>query len=70
MLIAKVDSERRVAIPEEFHVSPGDTLIVKIVDDHLEIERLEIIPAEEFKNVLEDTNQLYSEAFKRLAKGE
>ena len=68
MHLVTVDSKRRVTLPKEMDVKPGQVLGVNINGDYVEFYPVQIVPMDEFKRVMASVSDEHKEAFKRLAK--
>ncbi|MGA2080234.1 MAG: AbrB/MazE/SpoVT family DNA-binding domain-containing protein [Holophaga sp.] len=68
MDLVTVDSKRRVTLPKELDIKPGQVLGVTIKGDHVEFYPVQIIPMDEFKRVMASVSEEHKAAFERLAK--
>jgi bifunctional DNA-binding transcriptional regulator/antitoxin component of YhaV-PrlF toxin-antitoxin module len=68
MNLVTVDSKRRVTLPKEMDIKPGQVLGVEIRGDHAEFYPVQIVPMEEFKKVMASVSEEHKAAFERLAK--
>jgi hypothetical protein len=68
MNLVTVDSKRRVTLPKEMDVQPGQILGVNINGDHVEFFPVQIVPMDAFKRVMASVSEEHKEAFERLAK--
>ena len=67
MNLVTVDSKRRVTLPKELDIQPGQVLGVQIRGDHAEFYPVQIIPMDEFKEIMASVNEEHRAAFERLA---
>ena len=68
MNLVTVDSKRRVTLPKEMDIKPGQVLGVEVRGDHAEFYPVQIVPMEEFKKVMASVSEEHKAAFERLAK--
>jgi bifunctional DNA-binding transcriptional regulator/antitoxin component of YhaV-PrlF toxin-antitoxin module len=68
MNLVTVDSKRRVTLPKELDIKPGQVLGVEIRGDHAEFYPVQIVPMDEFKKVMASVSEEHRAAFERLAK--
>lgn len=68
MNLVTVDSKRRVTLPKELEVKPGQVLGVNIKGDHVEFYPVQVMPLDEFRKVMESVDEEHRAAFERLAK--
>jgi bifunctional DNA-binding transcriptional regulator/antitoxin component of YhaV-PrlF toxin-antitoxin module len=68
MDLVTVDSKRRVILPKEMEVKPGQVLGFEIRGDHVEFFPVQIVPMDEFKKVMASVSEEHRAAFERLAK--
>jgi bifunctional DNA-binding transcriptional regulator/antitoxin component of YhaV-PrlF toxin-antitoxin module len=68
MNLVTVDSKRRVTLPKELDIKPGQVLGVNINGDHVEFYPVQIVPMDEFKRVMASVSEEHKAAFERLAK--
>jgi bifunctional DNA-binding transcriptional regulator/antitoxin component of YhaV-PrlF toxin-antitoxin module len=68
MNLVTVDSKRRVTLPKEMTIKPGQVLGVNIRGDHVEFYPVQILPMDEFKKVMASISEEHKAAFERLAK--
>jgi len=68
MDLVTVDSKRRVTLPKEMGVLPGQVLGVEVHGDHAEFYPVQIVPLDEFKKVMASVSEEHKAAFERLAK--
>ncbi|GEM_PF-3642226 len=68
MNLVTVDSKRRVTLPKELEVKPGQVLGVNIKGDHVEFYPVQVMPMDEFRKVMESVDEEHRAAFERLAK--
>ena len=70
MILVTVDSKRRILLPKELNIKPGQTLGVRAAGARFEVFPVEVIPSDEFQKLLIEKSSEYAESFQRLAKGE
>ncbi|NTV74641.1 MAG: AbrB/MazE/SpoVT family DNA-binding domain-containing protein [Holophaga sp.] len=68
MNLVTVDSKRRVTLPKELEVKPGQVLGVTVQGDHVEFFPVQVIPMDEFRKVMASVSEEHRAAFERLAK--
>ena len=68
MNLVTVDSKRRVTLPKEMDVKPGQVLGVQMLGDHADFYPVQIVPMDEFRKVMASVNEEHKAAFERLAK--
>jgi hypothetical protein len=68
MNLVTVDSKRRVTLPRDIDVKPGQVLGVSIQGDHVEFYPVHVMPLDEFRKVMESVDEEHKAAFERLAK--
>jgi bifunctional DNA-binding transcriptional regulator/antitoxin component of YhaV-PrlF toxin-antitoxin module len=68
MNLVTVDSKRRVTLPKEMEVKPGQVLGVNIQGDHVEFFPVQVVPLDEFRKVMASVSDEHRAAFERLAK--
>ena len=70
MILVTVDSKRRILLPKELNLKPGQTLGVRAAGARFELFPVEVIPRDEFQKLLIETNSEYAESLQRPAKSE
>lgn len=68
MNLVTVDSKRRVTLPKEMEVKPGQVLGFNVKGDHVEFYPVQVMPMDEFRKVMESVDEEHRAAFERLAK--
>jgi len=68
MNLVTVDSKRRVTLPKEMDIKPGQVLGVEVRGDHAEFYPVQIVPMDEFRKVMASISEEHKAAFARLAK--
>jgi len=68
MNLVTVDSKRRVTLPKEVDVKPGQVLGFEVHGDHVEFYPVQIVPMDEFRKVMASVSEEHKAAFERLAK--
>lgn len=68
MHLVTVDSKRRVTLPKEMDVKPGQVLGVDVRGDHAEFYPVQIVPMDEFRKVMASVSEEHRAALERLAK--
>jgi len=68
MNFVTVDAKRRVTLPKDMHVKPGQVLGVEVRDGHADFYPVQVLPMDEFRRVMELIGEEYKEEFARLAK--
>lgn len=68
MNLVTVDSKRRVTLPKEMDIKPGQVLGVAIQGDRVEFFPVQVMPMDEFRKVMESVEEEHRAAFERLAK--
>ncbi len=68
MNLVTVDSKRRVTLPKEMEVKPGQVLGVNMEGNHVEFFPVQVVPLEEFRKVMASVSDEHRAAFERLAK--
>jgi len=66
--LVTVDSKRRVTLPKEMDVKPGQVLGVDVRGDHAEFYPVQIVPMDEFRKVMASVSEEHRAALERLAK--
>lgn len=68
MNLVTVDSKRRVILPKEMEITPGQILGFDVHGDHVEFYPVQIVPMDEFRKVMASVSEEHRAAFERLAK--
>lgn len=72
MFILTVDSERRITLPQELGILPGQRIELTVSENHWTLAPMqtitENIPQAEFETLLKETAETYAETFRKLAK--
>jgi bifunctional DNA-binding transcriptional regulator/antitoxin component of YhaV-PrlF toxin-antitoxin module len=65
--LVTVDSKRRVTLPKEMDIQPGQVLGVDLRGDRAEFYPVQVMPMEEFRKIMASVSEEHQAAFTRLA---